>query len=153
TSTEVYSVDSVTSVDPTTSSVTEYVPFYAFRHGVSPEKQHAFWYAARRPAPDDKDRGTDVYLTLVDLDFHPRRPTDNTLVVRTTCTNRNMPDQLQRLGDELQMKLEAAAPLRGIRCVRTPTRTLRPPLRRRAYWRLLSHLSLNHLSISESEEG
>src|SRR5262249_51846653 len=34
TSTEVYSVDSVTSVDPTTSSVTEYVPFYAFRHGI-----------------------------------------------------------------------------------------------------------------------
>src|SRR5207302_2428751 len=71
----------------------------------------------------------------------------------TTCTNRNLPDQLQRLGDQLPLKLEAAAPLTGIRCVGTPTRTLRPPWRRRAYWRLLSHLSLNHLSISDSEEG
>jgi len=152
-STEVYSVDAVTSIDPVTSSVTEYQPFYSFRHGVSPEAQHAFWYATRRPGPDDKDRGTDVYLTLVDLDFHPGKPGGDTLVVRTTCTNRNLPDQLQRLGDQLVLKLEAAAPLTGIRCLRTPSRTLRPPLRQRAYWRLLSHLSLNHLSLADSVEG
>jgi type VI secretion system protein ImpG len=152
-STEVYSVDAVTSVDPTTSSVTEYQPFYSFRHGVSREGQHTFWYATRRPAADDKDRGTDVYLTLVDVDFHPGKPGGDTLVVRTRCTNRNLPDQLQRLGEQVPLRLEAAGPLAGIRCLRTPTRTLRPPLRRRAYWRLLSHLSLNHLSISDPVEG
>jgi type VI secretion system protein ImpG len=37
--------------------------------------------------------------------------------------------------------------------VRTPTLPLRPPRRRGAYWRLLSHLSLNHLSISDPVEG
>jgi type VI secretion system protein ImpG len=152
-STEIYSVDSVSSIDPSTASVTDYEPFYSFRHGVSPETQRTFWFATRRPAPDDNDRGTDVYLTLVNLDFHPEKPGGDTLVVRTTCTNRNLPDHLQRLGDQLQLRLEAAAPLTGIRCVRTPTRTLRPPMRRRAYWRLLSHLSLNHLSLSDSEEG
>jgi type VI secretion system protein ImpG len=136
-----------------TSSVTEYQPFYSFRHGVALEGQRTFWYATRRPAPDDKDRGTDVYLTLVDLDFHPGKPAGNTLVVRTMCTNRNLPDQFHLLGDQLPLKLEAAAPLTSIRFLRTPTRTLRPPLRRRAYWRLLSHLSLNHLSLSDSVEG
>jgi type VI secretion system protein ImpG len=152
-STEVYSVNAVTSVDPMTSSVTEYQPFYSFRHGMSVEGQRTFWYAARRPAPDEKDGGTDVYLTLVDLDFQPGKPAGNTLVVRTMCTNRNLPDQFDRLGEQLPLKLEAAAPLTSIRFLRTPTRTLRPPLRRRAYWRLLSHLSLNHLSISDSVEG
>ena len=51
------------------------------------------------------------------------------------------------------LRLEAAAPLTGIRCLRTPSRTLRPPLRRRAYWRLLSHLNLNHLSLTDPVEG
>ncbi len=151
--TEVYSVNSVSSIDPATSTVTEYQPFYSFRHGLSPEKQHAFWHTSRRAAPDNQDRGTDVYLTFVDVDFHPGKPGGDTLVVRTTCTNRNAPDHIQRLGDKLQLKLAAAAPLTAIRCLRMPTRTLRPPLRRRAYWRLLSHLSLNHLSISDSVEG
>jgi len=90
---------------------------------------------------------------LVDIDFHPGKPGNDTLVVRTTCTNRNLPDQFQRLGDQLPLRLEAAAPLTGVHCLRTPTRTLRPPMRRRAYWRLLSHLSLNHLSLSDSVEG
>jgi type VI secretion system protein ImpG len=152
-STEVYSVDAVTSIDPESSRTTEYQPFYSFRHGTSPESQRAFWLATRRASPGEKDRGTDVFLTLVDVDFNPGRPADDTLVVRTTCTNRNMPDHLQRLGDQLVLRLLGAAPLSGIRCVRTPTRTLRPPLRRRAHWRLLSHLSLNHLSLAGAEEG
>jgi len=149
--TEIYSVNSVTSIDPVTSKVTEYQPFYSFRHGISSETQRAFWYATRRPAADD--RGTDVFITLVDLDFNLSQPGAETLVVRTTCTNRNQPEQLQRLGDRLPLKLEAAAPLAGIRCLRPPSRTLRPPLRRRAHWRLLSHLSLNHLSLTDPEEG
>jgi type VI secretion system protein ImpG len=150
-STEVYSVDAVTNVDPSQSKATVFQPFYSIRHSASAEEQKAFWYAARRPGADDQ--ATDVYLTLVDLDFNPGRPGCDTLVVNTTCTNRNLPDQLQHLGDQLPLKLEAAAPLRGIRCLRPPSRTLRPPMRRRAYWRLLSHLSLNHLSISDPVEG
>ena len=129
-STEVYSVDAVSSIDPVTSQVTEYQPFYSIRHSVSADAPHPFWYATRRPAADGDDRGTDLFLTLVDLDFNPSRPGSDTLVVRTTCTNRNLPDQLHRLGDQLPLKLEAAAPLTRIRCLRTPSRTLRPPLRR-----------------------
>ena len=30
---------------------------------------------------------------------------------------------------------------------------LRPPVRRGAHWRLLSHLSLNHLSLTDPLEG
>ena len=33
------------------------------------------------------------------------------------------------------------------------TPTLRPPLKRRAAWRLISHLSLNHLSLADYEDG
>lgn len=152
-STEVYSVDSVMSIDPTTSTTTEYQPFYSFRHGVHRDTQHAFWYASRRSGPDEKDRGSDVFLTLVDLDFNPGQPGGDTLVVRTTCTNRNLPEQLQKLGDSLTLKLEAAAPLSAIRCLRAPSQSLRLPMRKRAYWRLLSHLSLNYLSLSDSEDG
>jgi type VI secretion system protein ImpG len=152
-STEVYSVESVTSLDPISNKETRYQPFYSFRHGASTNSQRAYWYATRRPAPDDTDRGTDVFLTLVDLDFNPGQPGGDTLIVRTICTNRNLPDHLQHLGDQLTMKLEAAAPLSGIHCLRMPSQTLRPPMRRRAYWRLLSHLSLNHLSLSDPEEG
>ena len=37
-------------------------------------------------------------------------------------------------------------------CLTPPTRTLRPALRRGALWRLISHLSLNHLSLVDNND-
>lgn len=150
---EVYAVDAVTSTDPTTNQTTEYQPFYSFRHGRTEENTQAFWYSSRRPSLEENDRGTEVYLHLTDLSFQPTLPAAATLVVRTTCTNRNLPLQLQLAGDALSFELEMAAPLARLRCLRPPTSPLRPPLRRGGYWRLLSHLSLNHLSLTDPREG
>lgn len=150
---EVYSVDSVTSTDPITATTTEYQPFYSFQHGKNRENVQSFWFTSRRPSYQENDRGTELFLHLVDLTFNPRVPPESVLVVRTTCTNRDLPSQLQRAGDELYFELEAAAPLSRIRCLRSPTPTLRPPVRRGAHWRLISHLNLNHLSISDPTEG
>ena len=94
-----------------------------------------------------------MYLHLVDLSFNPRLPTDATMVVRTVCTNRGLPVQLQHAGEELYFELESAAPLARIRCPRPPTMPLKPPLRRNGHWRLLSHLHLNHLSLTDGDEG
>ena len=49
--------------------------------------------------------------------------------------------------------LEMAAPLSRILCLRSPTPALRPPPRRGAPWRAVSHLSLNHLSLTDPQEG
>lgn len=150
---EVYSVDAVTGVDPVSRASTAYEPFYSFRHGVGRADRRAFWCASRRPAARAGDRGTDVFLSLVDLNFDPAAPAEPTLVVRTTCTNRDLPARLRQLGDRLAFTLEAAAPLSRVRCLRFPTAPLHPPARRGAYWRLLSHLNLNHLSLSDPGEG
>jgi type VI secretion system protein ImpG len=150
---EVYSVDSVTCLDPVTKRTTDYQPFYSFRHGDFAETKRAYWYAVRKPALGESDRGTEVYLQLVDLDFNPRQPAEATLVVGTTCTNRDLPTLLRQVGEDIYLELEMAAPLAQLRCLRAPTPTLRPPLRRGAYWRLISHLSLNHLSLTEGPQG
>src|SRR5262249_52501986 len=84
---EVYSVEEVTGIDATRGKSTEYHPFYSFRHGSGRDQQRAFWYATRRPSRhpdgDEIDRGRDVYLSLVNLDFDPRAPDETSLIVRT----------------------------------------------------------------------
>jgi type VI secretion system protein ImpG len=150
---EVYSVEAVTSTDPTTGQTTEYQPFYSFRHPRTQDGQQAFWYTSRQPSAVEGDNGTEVELHLVDLAFEPQVPAASTLAVRTTCTNRDLPNQLQTAGGGLEFQLEAAAPLSGIQCLRAPTSPLRPSRRRGRHWRLLSHLCLNHLSLSDPVEG
>jgi type VI secretion system protein ImpG len=148
---EVYSVESVTGAGP--EGDRPYQPFYSFRHGGSQNEKRAFWYSSRRESLREKDRGTDVYLNLVDMAFDPRMPADTVLVVRTVCTNRDLPLKLPRVGEEVRFETTFAAPLARIGCLHNPSAPLRAPLRRGAYWRLVSHLNLNHLSLSNSAEG
>jgi len=147
--TEVYSVDSVVSTAPGSDEITEFEPFYSFKHAVEREMQQAFWYAARRPSPKKGDNGTEVYLSFVDLNFRPTLPAAETLVIHTTCSNRDLPGKLPFGGDRGEFELEGAAPLSRIRCLRKPTETLRAPLRRGTQWRIISHLALNYLSLCE----
>jgi type VI secretion system protein ImpG len=157
---EIYSVDTVTQIDPTTGDATEYRPFYSFRHN-SAESGPPFWLAVRsarsRQKVDGKPDletsvGTDIAIRLMDLGADPLRPADLTAVVQTTCLNRDLPSLLREAGEGLQFQLQAAAPVK-VRCMRPPTSTLRPPIRKHAFWRLLSHLNLNHLSLADGEQG
>ncbi len=150
--TEVYSVDSVVTTDPYLERSREFQPFYSYRHAYEREQAETFWYATRRPSQRMDDPGTEVYLSLVDLDFNPHVPAVETITVHTTCTNRDLPGKLPFGGREGDFEVEGAGPLAPVRCLRKPTDTLRPPLRRGAHWRLISHLSLNHLSLVTGEQ-
>ena len=147
--TEVYSVDSVTSTSPHTGASMEFQPFYSFKHSFERQKHHAFWHAARRPSERKEDPGSEVYLSLVDLDFRPSQPPTDVLTVRVTCTNRDLPGLLPFGDPDGDFAIEGAAPVQRVLCLTKPSRTLRPPLGHRAQWRLISHLSLNYLSPVE----
>jgi type VI secretion system protein ImpG len=147
--TEVYSVNSAVSIAPDREETQEFQPFYSIKHAAADDQQKAFWYTARRPSTRKGDPGTEIYISLVDLNFRPAAPAVETLTLHTTCTNRDLPGKLPFGGDQGSFELEGAAPLSRIRCLRKPTETLRAPLRRGTQWRIISHLSLNYLSLCE----
>jgi type VI secretion system protein ImpG len=69
--------------------------------------------------------------------------------VETTCLNRDLPGKLHKP----RMILSEGGPISNIACLSGPTPTRRPPRRRSAVWRLISHLSLNHLSLTDAVAG
>jgi len=146
---EVYSVDSVRKLvkSDERAQLVEYRPFYSLKHAQDENLEDAFWYAIRRPSPRRDDNGTDVYLALVDRGFDPALPASDALTIQVTCLNRDLPALLPFGGDQGDLEVEGEAPVARIRCLRKPSPTLRPPRRKGALWRLISHLSLNHLSI------
>jgi type VI secretion system protein ImpG len=152
---EVYSVNRVLATSPEGEAV-EFLPFFSVRHGRDAQEPRTFWYAARRPAGfsgGQVDHGTEVFLTLVDLDFHPSTPPKWTLDVETTCLNRDLPRDLPFGGGQPYLQLISAEAAAKVTCLTAPTATLRPGLRHGTVWRLLSHLSLNHLSLADVAEG
>jgi type VI secretion system protein ImpG len=151
---EVFSVEKVTSKPAYSEEPVVYQPFYSFRH--SEPNQRCFWYAHRRPAMESAadtprridDQGTEVYLSLVDLDFKPVTPPVELLSVRVKCTNRDFVSDLQWRKTWGEIRGEGLPSLEA-RCLVPPTPTERPPLDGNLQWRLISHLSLNHLSIAQ----
>ena len=144
--TEVYSVNRVASIAPQSETPREYRPFYSFRHADGNGSGDTFWQAARRPSELNGDKGTEVFLSLLDLDFKPNLPPEESLSVEVTCTNRDLPERLPVTLAFGELDMESATVLR-IRFLRAPTPAVRAPLRRGLQWRLISHLSLNYLSI------
>ncbi|MGH7200224.1 MAG: type VI secretion system baseplate subunit TssF, partial [Planctomycetaceae bacterium] len=151
---EVFSVDSVTATSPD-GERKEYRPFYAARHG-GDVQDRAFWLSSRRSAgfvAGEADQGTEVFLSLVDLDFRPAIAENWTLSVETTCLSRDLPGRLPFGGGQPQLKLVEPAPVSAVRCLTPPTPTRRPALRHGTRWRLISHLTLGHLSLCDGDEG
>jgi type VI secretion system protein ImpG len=146
---EVYSINEVFTTNTQQQKIKEFHPFYSYQHARASEQERAFWYAMRRPSLVKDDEGTEVYLSLVDLGFNPHVPPIDVVTIETTCTNRDLPSKLPFGGREGDFEVETPGPLTKGRCLKKPTETLRPPLRRGTHWRLISHLSLNHISLVE----
>ncbi|MGH9631419.1 MAG: type VI secretion system baseplate subunit TssF [Bryobacteraceae bacterium] len=146
---EVFSVDEVASVSQDTQEIVTFEPFYSFRHAGQRDAGKCFWLSHRRPSNRLHDKGTDVSLSLMDLSLRPLRPETDTLTVRTTCTNRDLPARLPFGNEGGDFELESNAPLKRIIALKKPTEPIRPPLGKNAQWRLISHLSLNYLSLVE----
>ncbi len=151
--TEVYSVDDVITTDPRTNTTREFSPFYSLKHAYGEEMEKTFWYAVRRASQRTEDDGTEVFLSMVDMNFNPRVPSAEVITVRTTCTNRDLPAQLPFGGKSSDFEVEGTALLSHVRCLTKPTETVRPPSRRAVQWRLISHLNLNPLSLTQSPDG
>ena len=148
-STEVFSIDQVTGMNTRTQATVNFEPFYSFRHTARPVKGQSFWLARRRPSGREGSDATDIYLSLVDLSMRTADPEADILTVRTTCTNRDLPSRLPFGSEDADFECDGIAALKRIVTLKKPTSPVRPPVGKAALWRLISHLSLNYLSLVE----
>lgn len=153
---EVYSVNKVTSI-ASSGEEEQYHPFYGLNHDHQNTDTHSFWHAARRDSKhsvNERDEGTDVFLSLVDLQFNPNIPEDKTVIIDTTCSNRDLPAKLPFTRDQPKLQcVDGAPPCARIRCLTQPTKVVRAPLKNNARWRLISHLNLNYLSLTGRDDA
>jgi len=159
---EVYQVDQVEAVSPD-GEVHRFVPFYGFTHHSDPaqtvnQAKPRYWYCTREMLKqrhgNDIDRGTQMQIALVDINFQEDIPTNWILNIQTTCLNRDLPSRLPFGGGQPKLQLgEGSAPLSRIECLTAPTPTRRMHFEQNALWKLISHLNLNYVSLASGADG
>ena len=151
--TEIHSILSVSASSHEHDTTQRLEPFYSYNHRLETLHHKSFWHARRVPTQRKDVLGTDMVLSFLDLDMNPSLPPMQTVYAHTLCTNRQLPSELA-VGTVFQM--EQHAPLdrdQPIVCLGKPTAPQPPPSRGSTAWRLISHLSLNHLSLSEEKDS
>lgn len=144
---ETWSVDSAVGLTPGQGEPRPIEPLYGFRHGRA-DAAGIFWHAVRRPSGWRTDLGTDVFLSFADLSGRLRAPNAEVVSLRLTCYNGDLPSRLPfGLDDRGDFELQLSGPVRRVLCLTKPTAVVQPPLGKPLLWRLVSTLSLNHLSL------
>ena len=148
---EVQSIDAVNLVrqTPQGETIVEFRPFYSLQHAQTPDQNGHYWAMRRDETLLQRSPGFETQITIVDIDFDPAAVETDTLNLELTCSNRDLPALLSYGQEGGDLFLEGGSNMRAISFLRKPTRSYRFPSGRSAHWRLISHLALNHLSLTQ----
>ena len=141
-------------------AIDEVRPFFSLQHdelldeleartdGMSKPRCLAYWQMHRDEELAERSPGHEVSISFVDASQNPMTPAVETLSLDVMATNRDLPHLLApgTVGGDLFM--EGGGPARSITLLRKPTRSHRVERGKGMLWRLVSQLSLNHLSLT-----
>ncbi len=147
---DVWSVDKVTLVEHDERESRELLPLYSHRHEVGGAGGDVFWQTMRRASSWRTDRGSELWIGFTDLSGELRAPDADVASLHVTCFNGDLPNRLPFGVDERgDFELLSGGPIQRILCVVTPTKAIQPALGKTLLWRMISSLSLNHLSLAD----
>lgn len=157
---EIHSVLEVKGFGDAQSAEQEFVPFY----GVTDLDETSAFYTLRRTPRVLSDRqkdqgsrsnytGSEVFVSLADPSEAPYRHSLRQLGVQSLCTNRDLPMMMPVGQTSSDFTLEASLPIKTIRCMSGPSKPRCSPVHVAGElgWRLVSHLSLNYLSLMDED--
>lgn len=162
---EVYDVTSVEGFGAGTEPEVEFLPFYACSDSSQGASDGAFYTLHRTPriASARQQRhgtasryiGSEVSLALVDAAERPYRSSLRQLGIATLCTNRGRAWQMPVGKGRTDFTWEIAAPIESIRLLAGPSEPRPPTAHKDTAWKLISHLALNYLSLTDQgpDEG
>ena len=158
---EVFELESVIGYGASPGEEREFRPFYLVRDTDSTAP--AYYTVNRVPrlltanerltGRKSSYSGTELFLSLVDANSAPYHPKLRELGVRALCTNRHLPIQMAVGVGRTDFTMGLSAPVTSIRCLTGPTLPKPSHTEGRFFWRLISHLSLNYLSLVDSANG
>ena len=158
---EVYSVERITGYGDGVEAEQEFRPFYATVDADGSGAARGYFTvrreprmlseAQRRDGPRTGYVGSEVFLSLVDPSEAPYSERVHQLALDVLVTNRDLP-LLMPVGSDADFSLAISAPVDGVRCLGVPSRPRPGVPEGETAWRLINHLSLNYLTVTDLDQ-
>jgi type VI secretion system protein ImpG len=146
---EIFSIEEVIASNPRLRQSVVLEPMHAYRHQTHRRDGLVFWVANRHLNELGEHEPSTMTISVVDLAGNFTEPEADVLMVRTLCTNFDLPPRLQHGAESGDFEVPGYAAAKTVTALRRPTATIGPVGGQGHLWRLISLLSLNYLSIDE----
>lgn len=140
--TEIHSIKNVIVIDDQTGEAESIPPYFATQKLGNRKEVQRSWHMEREPS---RFGGFDVYLSFIDQNFDPKVLTNATVYAETMCTNRQMAPDIP-VGSQLTSVTDI--PAKNIQVIMHASQPKMVASADEAYWNLIAHLNLNHLSLT-----
>ncbi|MDE1183231.1 type VI secretion system baseplate subunit TssF [Paraburkholderia sp.] len=162
---EIYGIESVTGHLASDGKSCPFEPFYRTHSETSDSAGHHGRYFTMRREPRlvanraqanrngarSMYNGTEAYVSLVDQREAPFSDDLRHLSAHALCTNRDL-GALIPLGGGSDFSLRVSAPVASINVLRGPTPPRAALAENETTWRLISHLGLNYLTLTDLDD-
>jgi type VI secretion system protein ImpG len=160
---EVYKITRVIGYGSQSEQLQEFLPFYMAKDaaGTGAEGYYLTNRVQRLLSQAERIRGrrstsyadSEVYISLVDSTAAPYSSDIKQLGVEALCTNRDLPLHMPIGLGSSDFTMEKSAPCTSVRCLGAPTPPKPSHAEGEVAWRLINHLSLNYLSLTDTDVG
>ena len=143
-------IHSIRAMRASSSAGVQRLPaYYGSQH--SGGEQQRYWHARRVSGMTPNRLGSDLLVSVVDTRFEPQTDLpDYSLTAELLCTNRHL---AQSLPAGTPLGFERPGPVAWARLRNPPSPQSQPRLDGDSRWRLVSQLTLNHLSLVEGPQA
>jgi type VI secretion system protein ImpG len=158
---EVYRIEEVLGYGTHAEPEVEFFPFYQIRDRHAYQKREAYYTLnreqrrlsakQRRYGPRSSYIGSEAFISLVDAGEAPFGSNLKQLGLKLMCTNRDLPLHMPVGVGSTDFTLQTGAPIESIRCLAGPTKPRPSGFRKETAWELISHLTLNYLSLVDND--
>ena len=146
---EIFSLEDVIATNPKLRESVILDHVHAYRHQSSTQRENSFWSATRHFNQLGEREPSAMTISVVDLNGQISDPEVDVLTVRCLCTNHDVPSRLALGSPDGAFEVVGPANAKKVTALLRPTPSYDPPNGRGQMWRLISHLSLNYLSLTE----
>jgi type VI secretion system protein ImpG len=146
---EIFSIEEVIASNPRLRQSVVLEPMHAYRHQTRGRDDLAFWVATRHLNEFGEREPSTMSISVVDLTGNFTEPEADVLMVRTLCTNFDLPSRFQIGSEGGDFEATGYAAAKTVIALRRPTASVSPSGGQGNLWRLISLLSLNYLSLNE----
>jgi len=158
---EVFSIEKMQGIGAGGESIAEIQPFYSATHRTDPRSPLTYYTVQRRPRQlSVRQRtsgarasyiGSECFISVVDSAQRHVTGDIRQIDAEILCTNRDLPIQLTMGQGDTDFLVEGGGPIVSARCIAGPSYPRSSPAFGDTAWKLISHLSLNYLSLVDSE--